>query len=1154
MKKRRTLLMSIALLIPSLLLVVSPALAALINIKLNDQLAVAGQVEVMEFSPDSSHIVYLADHTVEGMLDLYSVPASGGNPIRLYSALDGIYGVPVEFQIHPFSDRVVFRAEHPDYYFTHNLYSVPITGGTPVQLNDDLTSVAHDIYDFQISPDGAYIVYRSDADTVNQDELWSMPITGGTPVQLNGLLVSDGDVQDEYRISADSSRVVYQADQETDALNELYSVPIGGGTAVKLNGALASNGVRDDFDISPDSNHVLYRDSPDLYSVPVGGGTPLKLNQPLSYVGVFSFVIAPDGSRVVYRADLDSSTEYDLFSVPLTGGTPVRLTSSRDQVEVDFEVSPDSSTVVFRADLDVRRLVELYSVPITGGSPAKLNGALTSGGEVYSFHISPDSSRVVYQADQETTDVLELFSVPIGGGTAVKLNGPLATSRDVQDDYLISADSGYAVYRADQNAYEVFELFSAPLEGGEAVRLNDTLLPAGIVSAFVTSPDGGQTAYVGDQISGGDRSLHIVPTAGGTTRRLSDSQVIVGDVVSMAISPDGNHVVYRADQEREDVIELFSAPIGGGGATKLNDSLVVDGDVLEYQIGSHSSRVIYRADQETDSVDELYSVPIGGGTVVKLNDSLVSGGDVQSGFQVSPDGQKVIYRADQDTNDVVELYSVPVTGGTSTKLNGPLAGGDIYTFLISPDSSYVVFLVDYAHLFSVPIGGGTPALLYTDSTFDFIPQYEISPDSSRVVFRPQNSGSHPREHHVFSIPIGGGTPVQLDDPASAEMFINHFQISPDSSQVVYCGDQETQGIDELFIVPIGGGTPLKLNGPLVAGGDVKSFLISPDGTAAVYRADQSVNGRHEMYIVPLTGAGTTRISHPLNPGDDIEEIYAITPDGQYVFYIYNQVAGDYQDLYLFASSVADETTYPLGYLWAPNNTSFPPVPEQFKLGPAGHKLVYAGVESETEPVLALYSVPLAGGANPQRLDGPMTDGGEVDTVTFQISPDDQTVVYRADQDIDEVFELYATRSLPVADVRIYKAADPSSLAPGETLTYSLTFLNAGDLAATGVVISDTIPAELDSIAIASDGAALIQIGTNPHRWQVEDLAPGAGGVLTITGVINPGLSPGLWITNTAAISTTAVEEDTGNNESQVMTWVGIPVKIYLPLVVRGFSP
>jgi uncharacterized repeat protein (TIGR01451 family) len=268
----------------------------------------------------------------------------------------------------------------------------------------------------------------------------------------------------------------------------------------------------------------------------------------------------------------------------------------------------------------------------------------------------------------------------------------------------------------------------------------------------------------------------------------------------------------------------------------------------------------------------------------------------------------------------------------------------------------------------------------------------------------------------------------------------------------------------------------------------------------------------------------------------------------------NQVAGDYRGLYLFASALAEGTTYQVGYLWAPNNTGFPPEPEQFKVGPASHKLVYAGVESETEGILALYSVPLAGGASPQRLDGPMTDGGEVDPFTFQISPDDQTVVYRADQDVDEVFELYATRSLPVADVRIHKATAPTSLAPGETLTYTLTFLNGGALSATGVVISDTIPAELGSIAIDSDGAALTQIGTDPHRWQVEDLAPGAGGVLTITGVINPELSPGLWITNTATITTSAVEEDTKNNKSQVMTWVGIPVKIYLPLVVRGFSP
>jgi len=114
----------------------------------------------------------------------------------------------------------------------------------------------------------------------------------GMPDQLNGPLPAGGNVSSglfdlDVVVSADSSRVIYRADQDTDEVFELYSVPIGGGTPTKLNGALAAGGdVNSDLDfvVSPDSTRVIYRADQDtndvfeLYSVPIDGGTPTKLN------------------------------------------------------------------------------------------------------------------------------------------------------------------------------------------------------------------------------------------------------------------------------------------------------------------------------------------------------------------------------------------------------------------------------------------------------------------------------------------------------------------------------------------------------------------------------------------------------------------------------------------------------------------------------------------------------------------------------------------------------------------------------------------------------------------------------------------------------------------------------------------------------------
>jgi hypothetical protein len=56
----------------------------------------------------------------------------------------------------------------------------------------------------------------------------------------------------------------------------------------------------------------------------------------------------------------------------------------------------------------------------------------------------------------------------------------------------------------------------------------------------------------------------------------------------------------------------------------------------------------------------------------------------------------------------------------------------------------------------------------------------------------------------------------------------------------------------------------------------------------------------------------------------------------------------------------------------------------------------------------LYSVPIEGG-KADKLNGPLVAGGQVHS--FMIDAGSRRVLYRADQDIDEVFELY---SVPLA--------------------------------------------------------------------------------------------------------------------------------------------
>ncbi len=138
----------------------------------------------------------------------------------------------------------------------------------------------------------------------------------------------------------------------------------------------------------------------------------------------------------------------------------------------------------------------------------------------------------------------------------------------------------------------------------------------------------------------------------------------------------------------------------------------------------------------------------------------------------------------------------------------------------------------------------------------------------------------------------------------------------------------------------------------------------------------------------------------------------------------------------------------------------------------------------------------------------------------------------------------------VTDVQIEKSVSPALAAPGDPVTYTLAFSYTGDVPATGVVITDIIPSQLSAISYqASPGLVITDTGHTPsYVWQVQDLAPGEGGVITVTGVLITGLRGGLLITNTAIITSSAAETDTMNNLSSVTLTV-----IQMPPVL-GFIP
>jgi Tol biopolymer transport system component len=208
------------------------AAAGGIPVKLNGTLATGGDVSATSarFSPDGARVIYQADQDIDNVFELYSVPSAGGSTVKLNGSLvfagDVVDGTA---RVSPDSTHVLYIADE-DVNEKSELYNVPITGGTPVKLNGILPSQG-DVTRAEFTPDGNRVIYLANEDSASTFELYSVASSGGTPTKLSGPLVDGGNVTD-FQISPNGQRVVYRADADTDDVFELYSVSLAGAASV----------------------------------------------------------------------------------------------------------------------------------------------------------------------------------------------------------------------------------------------------------------------------------------------------------------------------------------------------------------------------------------------------------------------------------------------------------------------------------------------------------------------------------------------------------------------------------------------------------------------------------------------------------------------------------------------------------------------------------------------------------------------------------------------------------------------------------------------------------------------------------------------------------------------------------------------------------
>ena len=859
----------------------------------------------------------------------------------------------------------------------------------PRKLSGEMNFGGNTAFDpsFVLAPDGEHLVYSADQITDQEFDLFNASLDGGPVIPLDNDPPPNSHGPPNLRsllFAADSGRVVYLTDlvYYPYSPSELVSAPMDGGAATTL----------------------------------VGGGHALR------------FLLALNGSRVIYLSDHETSNVYELYSVPIEGGVALKLNPEVGLGVRSPWITPDGSTVVFVAQLPTD-FVALLAVPAGGGTPVEIIDPLPPGSFVRDVRFSPDGGITAYTASIGPGGVLELYTVSTPGDEPAKLSGDLVTGGNV-DDFVFTRDGTSIVYRADQDTEGEFDLYAVAVTGGNSLRLTT----GGVEDFFRVSPLGDRVVY--DLDSAGIASVSL----DGDNRA---SLYTGGRVETFEITPDGSRVVYTAWWAGH--TELRSIPIAGGATAILNDPLPPDDDgyspsgVNTFRISPDGQTVVYVAAQEFDDVDELFAVSVLGGTSRRLNKPL--GPDAGVGPQVdfTLDGTHAVYVSNQDLLNHYELFVAPVvldadgdhllddcdpcTDSDGDGFSDPGFAGDCPSdncrYLFNPDQADP----DGDSLGSVcdncPVDSNFDQLDSDGDTLgdacDPCPlDHDNDIDQDGACGNVDNcvTTSNPDQADTDEDGLGDvcdncatsfnpeqGAPAALSSFLDSGGYLyGDFRSTPDGSRTVYRARSATNRGTQLYSVPTTGGAAVSISGYVTNGLAVTQFWISPDGTRAVYLADQDMDEVFEVFSVPIAGGERIQLNYHLTttPGLDFRDAM-ITPDGARVVHRGNPFGNGNQ---LFSALIEGAGLVSL----TPTPGHPVEVRDDYTVTNDSSTVVYrAKINAAPEE---LFTVSAEGGPS-TRLNPPLAAAQGSAVYSFILTPDGTRVVYWAAlAELDGTFDYY----------------------------------------------------------------------------------------------------------------------------------------------------
>lgn len=359
--------------------------------------------------------------------------------------------------------------------------------------------------------------------------------------------------------------------------------------------------------------------------------------------------------------------------------------------------------------------------------------------------------------------------------------------------------------------------------------------------------------------------------------------------------------------------------------------------------------------------------------MVKLTDKEVIS------FQFSPNGEKILFQ--EQKRGPGPLYEVHLQRpGEAVKISDDTIDHQAYgrAYRYGANGSKIFYVASeydnvevYRDLFVVDLDSpGVAKRVALPIDILGVTQYALSPDGTRVYYTAAPNGSASVNLYVTALD-DLGVATSLGGTAGDDNGVEGFVLNARANLIVFRNRRH----DSLFAVDLSNPhtatqiTPTLADGRIIA----NKFALSPNGEQVIYRADQGSDEVFELYLVDLSLPGVSyKLSDTLVPGGDIAAFdfsgdFTFTPDGSRVIYR------------------ADQDT---------NGT---------------YELYIVNVSSPGSSVKVNAPLVFGGDVVPQtRLDddGAAHGDDEFDLPFVVFSPDGRKLIYRADQERDDVYELF----------------------------------------------------------------------------------------------------------------------------------------------------